>query len=239
MMGINEIEYFEFIMIFGCNLIIWFFIIPIFDKYLINLINKIKKIIIKIITPIFYLLTLLLICLFFYYLSNKTYPSLTVEIIWLILNSVLLIYGLIYIYDRMLLLYIKNSKKSEDSKGTNLSPDVPIEDEEEDKLNLKEFVDSIVKSINNYNQKNSITFGLFGDWGSGKTSLTNCIKHKLKNNERYIVIDFIPWQYNNRDNMLKEFYYKISKELDSIYAYLKIKKYALYNSLEKLDHFLG
>ena len=52
-----------------------------------------------------------------------------------------------------------------------ISPDLPITKSTEDKLNRGEFAKSLAKTISQYSFPSSFTIGLYGEWGSGKTSL--------------------------------------------------------------------
>ena len=52
-----------------------------------------------------------------------------------------------------------------------ISPDLPITKLSEDKLNRAAFAQSLAKTISQYSLTSSFTIGLYGEWGSGKTSL--------------------------------------------------------------------
>ena len=54
-----------------------------------------------------------------------------------------------------------------------ISPDLPITKSTEDKLNRCAFAKSLAKTILHYSFPSSFTIGLYGEWGSGKTSLVN------------------------------------------------------------------
>jgi predicted KAP-like P-loop ATPase len=52
-------------------------------------------------------------------------------------------------------------------------PDQPIRSREEDILGRASFAQSLAEAILRYKEKDSIVIGLFGAWGSGKTSISN------------------------------------------------------------------
>lgn len=49
----------------------------------------------------------------------------------------------------------------------------PIKDKDKDKLKRNRFATNIAENINNYDYDESITIGLMGSWGSGKSSIIN------------------------------------------------------------------
>ena len=51
--------------------------------------------------------------------------------------------------------------------------DQPINTFKEDLLGRHSFAKALAKAILSYDRNDSITIGLFGRWGSGKTSLIN------------------------------------------------------------------
>ena len=55
------------------------------------------------------------------------------------------------------------------------NPDLPITKSTEDVLNRGTFAKSLAKTLLQYDQPSSFTIGLYGEWGSGKTSLLNMI----------------------------------------------------------------
>ena len=60
-----------------------------------------------------------------------------------------------------------------------ISADLPIKKLSEDKLNRAAFAQSLAKTISQYSLTSSFTIGLYGEWGSGKTSLVNMILESL------------------------------------------------------------
>jgi len=52
-------------------------------------------------------------------------------------------------------------------------PDQPIQSSKEDLLGRQAFSQDLASAICSYQNKNSIVVGLYGTWGSGKTSIKN------------------------------------------------------------------
>lgn len=64
-----------------------------------------------------------------------------------------------------------------------LKNDLPITRFDDDKLDRQKFALQIRRIIKNYNQKDCLTLGIMGPWGSGKTSLINMVFDQ--NDEEY------------------------------------------------------
>jgi hypothetical protein len=80
-----------------------------------------------------------------------------------------------------------------------------------------------------------ITIGIYGGWGSGKTSLMKILYNKLdgsKNRERVFPIWFNAWRYENERSLVVPLLYTIRDQIN-----LRIKT-SDYNSLCKLSKFL-
>ena len=59
--------------------------------------------------------------------------------------------------------------------------DTPILNVADDLLNRDNFVESLKQSFINYSDNDeSLTIGLYGKWGEGKTSVINLVKEKLE-----------------------------------------------------------
>ncbi|MGG3562749.1 P-loop NTPase fold protein [Neobacillus rhizosphaerae] len=82
----------------------------------------------------------------------------------------------------------------------------PIETKDEDKLNRSDFANKLGEALENQQQNESLTIGLLGGWGSGKSSVYNMVKEyssnlKIESGEEsnILYIDFKPW-YFGKDN---------------------------------------
>lgn len=86
--------------------------------------------------------------------------------------------------------------------------DCPISSREDDKLNRRNFAESLAKAITYYKNDNCLTISLMGKWGSGKTSIINMVTDYLNNESESenIIIHFDPWYFSNKDNLLFQFF---------------------------------
>jgi len=57
--------------------------------------------------------------------------------------------------------------------------DSPITKSGNDKLNRGRFVNAVVEEIKTIDASRSFTIGMYGKWGTGKTSLINLFREKL------------------------------------------------------------
>ena len=85
---------------------------------------------------------------------------------------------------------------------------------ESDLLKTKVYADNLVKIINNTPSNEVFTIGLFGGWGTGKSSIVNTckdvIEEQSKKKVKFIVYD--AWKYSN-DSFRRMFLLKLQQEL--------------------------
>jgi len=117
--------------------------------------------------------------------------------------------------------------------------DQPITKCSEDKLGRVSFAESLAQAILSYKSEECIVLGLFGSWGSGKTSLINmcleCINKSVDSylkKEKPIVIKFNPWNYSGQQQLIVQFFNHLSSAL-SKHQSKRIKKIA-----KKIDTYI-
>ena len=122
--------------------------------------------------------------------------------------------------------YFKWSVKDEDTQhngseaeqeireGLTYYSDRPIATNEEDLLRRKYFAELMAKALVNLSNKDTFTIGLYGRWGNGKTSLVNMTLKEIKKNqgkqENLIVVHFEPWNFSNTDQLLEQFFVRLT-----------------------------
>ena len=97
-----------------------------------------------------------------------------------------------------------------------IDKDTPIYSKSQDILNRGNFVNNLVHLLQNNNDEESTVIGLYGPWGSGKTSIINLIQEKLSTSgrtsseisedTRYVLVTFNPWLYSNMKDLIVEFF---------------------------------
>ncbi|MBM2835098.1 MAG: hypothetical protein HW406_2259, partial [Candidatus Brocadiaceae bacterium] len=114
-------------------------------------------------------------------------------------------------------------------------PDQPIQAGKEDILGRQAFSQTLASAICSYQDKNSIVVGLYGSWGSGKTSIINMslehiglITQNKPKKECPIVVKFNPWNYSDQNQLISQFFKQLSlalKKGEAKKTAIKIGKY--------------
>ncbi|WP_074555628.1 KAP family P-loop NTPase fold protein [Bacillus cereus] len=127
-------------------------------------------------------------------------------------------------------LYLK--KSNEDEKKNSFCPDNAIETPEEDRLERSDFVNRVVTSINSWKEKDSIIIGLYGEWGTGKTSVLNLMKKNLELEKNTVIVSFNPWYFKDEEQLILQFFNNLIVEIEKNFSGEKsklisnIKKYS-------------
>lgn len=100
------------------------------------------------------------------------------------------------------------------------TPDQPISTSSEDILGRAPFAKSLAEAVLNYQDKSSIVTGLYGGWGTGKSSVVNmCLEHisaraeELKPEEKPIGVQFNPWNFSDQNQLIFQFFKQLSLAL--------------------------
>ncbi|MDD3598242.1 MAG: P-loop NTPase fold protein [Sulfuricurvum sp.] len=91
--------------------------------------------------------------------------------------------------------------------------DKPIKSRVEDFLDRKDFADNISNAIMSYSDQDnsSLTIGLYGKWGSGKTSIISMVTENLENKDDVIVFKFEPWIFSDTQQLISNFFKEFAK----------------------------
>jgi predicted KAP-like P-loop ATPase len=103
-------------------------------------------------------------------------------------------------------------------KSTLFSSDRPIESSEEDLLGRANFAKSLSDAIKAWKGKDSLVIGLFGDWGSGKSSVKNMVVEQLREDTKNspITIEFNPWMWSGQDRLMSAFLEEVGKAIGQV-----------------------
>lgn len=98
--------------------------------------------------------------------------------------------------------------------------DRPIEKNEQDLLGRSTFSYNLGKAIYNYEGKDGLVIGLYGKWGTGKTSVVNMAINSLKrlaeiDGEEPIILSFSPWNYKDKDDLIGLFFKSLSLKINN------------------------
>lgn len=85
--------------------------------------------------------------------------------------------------------------------------------ERTDLLNTSVYADMLEKTIKSADNSKPFTIGLFGEWGSGKSSVLKTAQEHLEaNNSQYRFVTYDAWKYAG-DSFRRMFLYELQKEL--------------------------
>ncbi|HSW94086.1 MAG TPA: P-loop NTPase fold protein [Gammaproteobacteria bacterium] len=98
--------------------------------------------------------------------------------------------------------------------------DRPITMSEQDKLGRSPFAKYLARSILDHPNPESFVIGLYGTWGSGKTSIINLTLEELRfaasnmdDQEKPVILNFSPWSYSGQNQLIYSFFRRLSSEI--------------------------
>ena len=96
----------------------------------------------------------------------------------------------------------------------NYNADKAIKTDEEDLLGRSFFSKQLAKALYECDARDGLVIGLFGEWGSGKTSVLNMMMNEIKNMEEEsesepLIVTFSPWNYSDKDNLTRLFFHRL------------------------------
>lgn len=95
--------------------------------------------------------------------------------------------------------------------------DKPISSKTDDFLSREAFSEHLGQSLLSWEEKESLVLALYGEWGSGKSSVINLAKEYIDSSpekDKPTIIEFNPWVYSDLDNLSQNFFCEIAKELE-------------------------
>ena len=98
-----------------------------------------------------------------------------------------------------------------------INSDIPVKEVQNDLFGYASLAEKIASGIRNYQDKDGVVIGLYGQWGSGKTSMLNFIRNYLEkagdqNAPPALVILFNPWLFSHRDDLIVRFFHQLEQE---------------------------
>ena len=112
-----------------------------------------------------------------------------------------------------------------------ISSDLPITKAADDKLNRKSFADNLAQVLLQYSFPSSFTIGLYGEWGSGKTSLLNMVLETVESTDDHaVILRFNPWLCADTSQLIRQFFKQMATAI-------KLKKPASAHVWELIDQY--
>ncbi|RME75922.1 MAG: hypothetical protein D6785_14285, partial [Planctomycetota bacterium] len=108
----------------------------------------------------------------------------------------------------------------------HLYEEQPIQRMEQDKLGFQDSIKVVSHVFTNIEPP--LTFGIYGEWGTGRTSFLNLLKESLSSHENFKILDFNSWIFKNEENLVFPLLRTLQKELEITESfYMDAKKTAL------------
>ncbi len=86
-------------------------------------------------------------------------------------------------------------------------------------LGWNNYLESLCERITNTDlSEESFAVGVTGEWGSGKTTFIDSVKSELKNSNKFYVIEFNPWNSQNPDQIISDFFNTLIDNLKQYYS---------------------
>ena len=101
---------------------------------------------------------------------------------------------------------------NECGKTTSLPGDNPIRNRGDDVLERTAVADAFARQVLDLDASEGTAVGVFGPWGSGKTSFINLAREKFES-EDVPVLDFNPWLFSGAEQLVERFFAELSASM--------------------------
>lgn len=97
--------------------------------------------------------------------------------------------------------------------------DRPIQTQQDDLLGRSAFSAQLARAILQYKTIESLSIALFGDWGSGKTSILNMVIEQIETLSKGsqfpkpLIIHFNPWFFSDQNQLINQFFSEIANAI--------------------------
>lgn len=102
---------------------------------------------------------------------------------------------------------------SDNERNGKIPGDNPIRDPKDDVLGRNDVAESFVRHVLKLDVSEGAVVGVFGPWGSGKTSFINLARAKFKELGNP-VFDFNPWMFSGTEQLVQRFFTELSSEFN-------------------------
>ena len=114
---------------------------------------------------------------------------------------------------------------------------------DQDLIGHADYCDGLAEMIRSVESRGSFTIGIYGQWGTGKTSLLKQIKNALEdlefsNQQPILTVWFNPWQFVSEEHLIIPFFHTLISSLKKIVEESKTTERAqkLSDFLKKIAH---
>ena len=100
----------------------------------------------------------------------------------------------------------------------HLSADKPLSNPDHDQLGYSPFAENLSKSIYKMAPLEGFVIAIYGQWGSGKSTVLNFLEYYLKQmpeNELPVVMRFNPWWFSGHEDLTMRFFDQLQAALSN------------------------
>ena len=98
------------------------------------------------------------------------------------------------------------------AESAKVRTDNPIESAKEDRLQRTDIARAFARQVLDLDASRGLTVGVFGAWGSGKTSFMNLVRAEFER-EGVPTLDFNPWMFSDTEQLVVRFFGELSASL--------------------------
>jgi predicted KAP-like P-loop ATPase len=111
-----------------------------------------------------------------------------------------------------------------DTRESELREDQPLESTENDRLGYSSFAGELADTITSRAPSDGYTIGVYGQWGSGKSTILNFVENELEDGDSApAIVRFNPWWFSGRGDLVEKFLTEMGAQLESETGYPDIR----------------
>ena len=123
---------------------------------------------------------------------------------------------------------------SDSANAPSVRVDNPITNPSDDVLGRRDAAKSFAQSVLRLDASEGAVVGVFGPWGSGKTSFLHLVRHELEGESAHI-LDFNPWLFSGTAQLVERFFSELSSQIKA----LKLKDRKIGQGIKNIGDALG
>ena len=101
-----------------------------------------------------------------------------------------------------------------------LHSDRPLVDVHEDALGVAGLAQNLARALARMAPRHGLVMAIYGDWGTGKTTLINFMRSYLEkhepDSEKPIIVAFNPWQFSSHQDLIRSYFNELSLTLSAL-----------------------
>lgn len=114
---------------------------------------------------------------------------------------------------------------SDENSSATLRSDSPLRLPAEDKLGYSDFAAHISDTITGWTPNEEFVFGIYGEWGSGKSTILNFVEAELnEQDDPPVIIRFNPWWFSGETDLIEKFFSQLRTGLGTDEKYKDIRE---------------